>query len=126
MTRILIVEKSPFVATDIHETVETEFPGLDAVTVGSIEAAEEVLSKPDHIELCIVSGTTTRERMMRLARALDERGVGSVTISDEEVESSIFPQPSVHITRPFTSDMLIAALRQVSSDDRMRGRRSIR
>lgn len=114
MPRVLVVEKSPLVATDIFETVQDEFPHLDVLTVNSIEAAEAALLQPDMVDFCIVSGSTTRERLTRLARALEDRQVGTITISDDDTVYAVFDPRTVHISSPFTSDMLIAALRQVS------------
>ncbi len=114
MPRVLVVEKSPLVATDIFETVQEEFPHLDVLTVNSIEAAEAALLQADLVDFCIVSGSTTRERLVRLADALDGHRIGTITISDDETVRAVFDPRTVHISSPFTSDMLIEALRQVS------------
>lgn len=115
MQRILILERSPLVATDISETVRDALPGSQSFAVDSIEAAERALSEGSKIDICIVSGSSTRERLSRLAEFLDGQAIGTVTIGDASHDPAIFPPNAVHIEAPFTSASLREALDRVSS-----------
>lgn len=117
MQRILILERSPLVATDISETVRDTLPGSQSFAVDSIEAAERALSEGGRVDICIVSGSSTRERLARLAAQLGGQAIGTVTIGDGSYDPAIFPPSTVHIEAPFTSATLRDALNRVSSGD---------
>ncbi|MBJ3761628.1 hypothetical protein ILP92_02540 [Maribius pontilimi] len=116
MSRMLVIEKSPVVATDIVETVCGAFPQLDAVAVMSIEDAEAALSDSSQINLCIVSGSTTHDRLTRLAALLGDRRVRTVVMTDDTDKSDLFGSGTIHLSQPFTSEMLLDAVRRLSHD----------
>ena len=117
MLRILVIEKSPLVATDILETVEAEYPRVETIAVNSVDGAFEALSSPGIIDICIVSGSVAQDRLERLAGILDDRHVRTVAITDDQYDATVFAKGTVQVSTPFTSDMLVDAMRKINRDD---------
>ncbi|SEN22107.1 response regulator [Palleronia pelagia] len=117
MPIVLIVENVPVVSEDIAETVRTQLPDAETMTATSLKDAEDIVVTGTDIRLCIVSGSAAAPRLEGLARALAERQVPTVVMTNHQVVVDMFDERAEILGKPFSTQMLSDALRNLNLSD---------
>ncbi|MGO4853253.1 hypothetical protein [Phaeovulum sp. W22_SRMD_FR3] len=110
---VLVVEANMIVAVDIAETVALHLPQARVTRVSSPEAAVSRLTLADMPpDLVLVGFSSERLRQSGLSDVLRARATRVVLIGDQDLQRDPAPEGWLTLEKPFTTDMLEAALRR--------------
>lgn len=105
LDHILLIERDPFVRTDMAQALQSGFPGHKIVSFATLEEADQ--SGAPRLLLIDIAGCQLLETLASRGWANGEVVCVLTGASGQDVSA-----PSVRLPRPFTDDMLLSTVRE--------------
>ena len=111
--KFLIVERDFLVCEDLKEMLMLFGDDVSVISCHSLEEAESELEKMERLEAAFLSSSVSRIAKTRLPTRVAEIGGRIIVISGVEGAKKDTTPDWIFVPRPFTTEMIEAALREV-------------